>query len=379
MTRSPFILQTIETIQNNITKKIRENSDIGILTGLSGYSVFLEYYSKFISNKPQEIDSEYILNLCIDKINNNYKTSTYCDGVCGLIWSLHFLHKNDFIGAVDNIDILDDYVREWTYLSIDQHNFDFLHGSTGSMYNFIYQPTDIADQDTLPDRYIQGLQNRYSEISDYKLLRKEQPFEHRTYLGVAHGVTGYIYILSLLSAIPRLKNTCLELLDKYFELLLEVASFSENNRSVFPSWLLQTTNLEKESSGLSWCLGDLGIGIVLLNSSLIIGNKEMERIALKILNHSSKRITRETTGLTSPSLCHGYFGAYKIFSRAYSVTGEKNFLNAKNHWLNAGLENIKNSIPSDTSILIGQTGIGLALIDAYTDTDHNWGECLLIS
>ncbi|KFF14007.1 hypothetical protein N6B72_08530 [Chryseobacterium soli] len=374
------LLQTINAIQNHTISNIKKNPDIGVLTGLGGSSIFFEYYSNYISNKPQEIDSEYILNLCIDKINDNYRTSTYCDGICGLIWSLQFLQKNDFISPVDNIDILNDYVREWTYSSINLNNFDFLHGSTGSIYNLIYQSAYNNDPaDPLLDRYIQRLNIRYTEIYNYRLLITEQTLDYRTYLGAAHGVASYIYILSLLSVIPRLKKAALELLNKYFEFLLETAMFSENKRSVFPSWLLQTTILEKESSGLSWCLGDLGIGITLLNSSQIINNKEMENMALKILTHSSKRIAPKNTGLTGPSLCHGYFGAYKIFSRVYSVTGEKIFLNAKEHWLNIGLESIKNNMPSDSSILIGQTGIGLALIDAYTNTDHNWGECLLIS
>ncbi|MEY8758521.1 lanthionine synthetase LanC family protein [Chryseobacterium tongliaoense] len=385
--KSSSLLKKIESIHTNIQNNYSQSPDIGVLTGISGYSLFLEYYKSSINQSENHfIDTEKLFNICIEKINAGYEMPTYCDGINGFMWTLLFLQNNNFLENSENgiLDILDKYIGEWVEVTIQKNNFDFLHGSAGYLSYFINRIKHVEgnqkkDIEALIKLFIKGLSSRIKEITDYRLLKTDQDFKNRTYLGLAHGISGIILILSKLSLIHPFKNESLALLKNYTSFLTDTQNISQNKVSYFPSWLTQSTNIHNTQSALSWCAGDLGIGIALLNTAQNIHDISIKNQAIEILEHSAKRITKEQSFLESPGMCHGFFGAYKIFSRAYSLTGEKIFSTAKEYWLKKGLESINNNIPSDLSILNGQAGIGLALIDAYTDIDHNWGECLLIS
>ncbi|WP_378103503.1 lanthionine synthetase LanC family protein [Chryseobacterium sp. sg2396] len=371
-----LILQVIENIHINVSKNFSNSINIGVLNGISGYSIFYEYYNKYLTDQPNEYQSKHILNICIDRINNNYNKATYCDGICGFIWAINFLKENKLRYFNLNINSLYKYIKEWTLIAIASGNYDFLHGSTGTIYYLVNKLKINSNSLSLFQNYINALEKKYCEIYNFR----NQKLAERSYLGLAHGVACYMKILLTISKIPQLKEQCYNLLYKNYNFLIKIYNFSENKKSLFPSWLSYNTDINKEYSGLSWCLGDPGIGITLLNISSDINDINMRNIAVNILKHSSKRLSEEQSLLKHPCLCHGFFGAYKIFSRAYTLTNEKEFLNAKKHWLSRGLEYLNNNkLPDDLSILNGQSGIGLALIDVYTDTDHNWGECLLIS
>ncbi len=345
-------------------------------------SIFIEYYNKYISES-EYTKTEEIFNFCIEKINNEYSLSTYCDGINGFLFSLIFLQNNNFISEAgeDLFRVLDEHIKEWFIIAANNDNFDFLHGSSGCVLYFINKiSNDEKDFETLINLYIDGLKRQLKNITDYRDLKKEQTIQNRTYLGLAHGIAGLISILGKLSQITAFKEKSLYLINEYTFFLLNTINSKGNKISLFPSWLTQSESIKKDMSALSWCIGDIGIGISLLNTAENIQNSTLKVKAIEILEHSAKRISKNDSLITSPEICHGFFGVYKIFSRAYTLTQEKTFMNARDFWLHKGLDHIKNnSLSKNLSILNGQAGIGLALIDAYTETDHNWGECLLIS
>ena len=384
--KNSYLSGKLSFINKNIQKNYSLEPNIGVLTGISGSSLFLEYYNRYISKNEQIISTEEIYNLSIEKINDGYQLPTHCEGINGFIWTLFFLQNNNFITQLeDDIFImLDGYIKEWCHFSIKQNNFDFLHGSAGCILYFINKfkttkETQKKEFEVLINLFIDGLSTKLKEIIEYRDSKKYQDFQNRTFLGLAHGIAAFISILGKLSFISRFQKQSLYLINQYVLFLLDISRSSINKASLFPSWITPSTDLNKVKSSLSWCTGDLGIGIALLNTAENIQDNNLKNIAFEILVHSSKRITSEKSGLQDPCICHGYFGAYKVFSRAYTITNEKIFLDAKQYWLKIGLESIIGKISSNLSILNGQAGIGLALIDAYTDEDHNWGECLLIS
>lgn len=377
------LLDSLKLINNNIQNNkysFDSNTRIGALMGISSYTLFTEYYSQYVTNQ-SNVNTERIFNLCLEKINSGNIISTYSDGISGFLWILQFLQKNNFVEHIDDnlFKSLDLYIQEWIKLAIQNNNFDFMHGATGHIYYLLsrIEKASINQEiKLLINLFIEGLSYRLREIIEYKLLKKEQHFKNRTYLGIAHGIAGIIFILSKITSIPELRVKSLDLIQQYVSFLFSIKK--QNKTSLFPSWLAQSTN-DTNDSALSWCNGDIGIGIALLNTAENIQDENLKNQAFNFLIHSSKRTTYDSSWISAPYLCHGYLGAYKIFSRAYTVTGEKEFKKAKEYWLKIGIDSILKEMPSDLTLLYGQTGIGLTLIDAYTNTDHPWGETLLIS
>lgn len=381
-----YLLDKLNSVNKNILENYQSESNTGVLNGLSGSALFLGYYDKYILKNNSSLHIEKILNLCIDRINEGDKMLTFCDGISGFAWALIFLQYNNLIDDIDEeiFDIFDEYISEWIIYCIENNNFDFLHGSAGGILYMLNRIENTKDRQKIFEptiaKFLASLQNRYFEIEDFKNFKKRQDFKKRTYLGLAHGIAGLINILSKLSLLDSFNKDSLSLIDSYNSFLFSIIKESENKISLFPSWLTQKTDIKSAESALSWCSGDLGIGISLLNAAYIIKDQSIKDKALEILIHSSKRILYEKSLLTEPGICHGFFGVYKIFSRAYTLTRENIFLEAKEYWLKKGLVHIKHqNTHNDLSILNGQAGIGLALIDAYTKIDHEWGECLLIS
>ncbi|HFK5568067.1 TPA: lanthionine synthetase LanC family protein [Elizabethkingia anophelis] len=385
MASSRLLLNQLNFIKKNIQLNYKSfESDIGVLTGLSGFVLFLEYYQSTCNSKSDT--TEELLNLCIEKINLGYNKSTHSEGISGLLWTIQFLQENNFIENEDNyvFKVLDPYIQDCVNIAVNYNNFDFMHGSTGYIFYLLgrfskIEGTQRQSIESIIELFIKHLSVRLNEIIDYKYLKKEQTFQNRTYLGVAHGIAGIIMVLSKIALISKFKKESINLIAKYVFFLFDSIEYSttKNKVSIFPSWLDQSS--EPKSSALSWCSGDLGIGIALLNTAENIQDLNLKNKAFDILIHSSKRTTSGTSWLKAPLLCHGFFGAYKIFSRAYTITGEKEFKKAKEYWLKIGIDSIQKEIPDDLTLLNGQAGIGLALIDAYTNTDHSWGESLLIS
>jgi len=372
----------LKDIRNNIQQSFSINNDIGILNGISGYILYNAYYENFIEQKDDNF-AETLINICIDKINSGYKMPTFCDGIAGFAWTLSFLDNNKINDIQDDIyEPLDLMVIEFFNYAIN-NSYDFLHGASGCIYYFYHRN---LKQDSLKinfnvffEKYIHCMEQQYIKIKHLKKFDEPHNFNQKTYSGLAHGIASYISILGKLSTISKFHEKCSDLSKKFYLFLMEYRFESKNKISLFPTWISETTKVTKDDSILSWCTGDLGIGLSLLNTGILAKNDQMKNHGFEILNHSSKRFEQHQSRLNTPNLCHGYFGAYKIFSHIYALTQEKNFLFAKKHWLNIGLESVKKNLPKDLFLINGQAGIGLALIDEYTETDHNWGECLLIS
>lgn len=372
----------LKIIRYNIEKNLSINDNVGILNGTASYILYNTYYENFIEQKKDNF-TEVIINNCIEKINSRSSIFTFCDGIVGFAWTLSFLDRNEF-NYVDNsiYKSLDILAMNFFNYSIDK-NYDFLHGVSGCVYYFYYRFSQLNTRGAIFEpffeKYIDHMEQNYINIKFSNNSTENRNFNAKIYSGLAHGIASYISILGKLSSIPQLQKRCSILSKNFYQLLIEYKFQYNTKISLFPTYISEISNNKQEDSMLSWCTGDLGIGLSLLNTGIKINDDIIKHEGFEILLHSTERIKQHQTRLNTPNLCHGYFGVYKIFSQAYNLTQEKKFLTAKNYWLNMGLNDIKKNLPNDLFLINGQTGIGLTLIDAYTETDHNWGECMLIS
>lgn len=381
------IQSKIHLINETITNNFHTIEDIGVLNGLAGSALFNFHYSKTfnVTNKT----GYQILEKCINKINEGYSTPTYCNGIAGLGWVVNHLIKENLIDY-SNSEILSDidqYAIYWTQESLKEKNIDALHGAIGYANYLIdrwEQLTDNKHREPIEESIflvLENLKNLYSDIelfSKNKEITVKMSFQNRVAFGFAHGISSIIYILNKITKIPKFKNQSLLLIDLYTDYLFKYKDTKKSGISLFPNYL-DPEGIVKYCSALSWCSGDLGIGINLLNSGFYFNhNKNHKQEGIQILKNAAQRLTLEETLLQTNGFCHGYFGASKIFSNAYKMTNDKDFSEASNYWLKTGLENLTIDNNSDLSILYGLSGIGLTLLETFNSQRTNWDECLFL-
>lgn len=381
-----LIEEKIHLINERISSDFKTISDVGALNGLGGLALFNFHYSKTfnIGNKI----GHSILENCIEKINDGYDNPTYCNGIIGLGWVVNYLVKENLIDESNN-EILPDIDKFAFYClqeSIKENNFDFLHGAIGYANYLI----ERLENSTHSSREIIGqllfLLIEYFEIlfRNIQLFAKDpeitikMSFENKAIFGLAHGISSIIFILNKISQIPSFTTKSLFLANQYTNHLLKYYSPEKKGISSFPNYE-DAAGVIKYCSALSWCSGDLGIGFNLLNTSIRYNhNDSYKKLGIQILKHAAQRQTLEDTLLQSTGICHGYFGAYKIFSNTYKLTSDKDFDSASKYWLNKGLENLQISTKPDLSILYGLSGIGLTLLEVFKSQDLNWDKSLFL-
>lgn len=383
-----FIESKIHLINDQINSNFQKTTEIGALGGLSGLALFNFQYSR-VFNKETTIGST-ILEKCVLKINEGYAKPTYCNGIIGLAWVINFLIKENFID-VSNNEILydiDNYNHDWIKYSIKEKNFDFFHGAIGYInysidrYNNSTNIKAIEKIEESITLFLNFLSELISKIelfpSGSKKTDIKMSFENNVIFGIAHGISSIIFILNKISIIPKFNLKTQLLSDQYVTYLLNYKDDKNSGISLFPNFLSQK-GIVKYQSALSWCSGDLGIGINLLNTYVRYNHNENYKLAgIEILEHASQRTSFEKSFLKSNCLCHGFLGAYKIFSDAYKITKKEEFLKASNYWLELAIKDITINDDSDLTILNGLSGIGLALLDIFDSKKLNWGECLFL-
>jgi lantibiotic modifying enzyme len=145
-----------------------------------------------------------------------------------------------------------------------------------------------------------------------------------------------------------------------------------------------------EFSRISWCYGDLGIVIAILQAGIITQNKFWIEESLKIGIQISKR--KDKIGIQDACLCHGTAGNGHIFNRLYQYSEIEEFKNASIFWYAETLKfhelyghfkfytnDIDNQWKKEQGILEGSAGIGLALISAISHIEPKWDRSLLLS
>lgn len=369
-------MDTVETLLTDFKKFFSSHryidfKNLGILNGSAGTILFDFYYSKYIDIS-YNLDYAYnAIHYNISKIKAGYKLSTYSDGICGFGWLLNHLYKYNFIeDCNDLLSQIDEYISRCFFNDITNKNFDLLHGASGYIFYLLERiDTGLSINDEeykiILDKFIQNSIHQIKNITN-----SLSPI----YTGLAHGISGTLKLLTLIFIKLPSYAWILPIINDYIDLLLKYENQAAGI-SKFPTFI---NNFNSKTDKLSWCNGDLGIGITLLNVSINLNYSSLEKKATNILIYSSKRLTYEESKLDHCSICHGYLGAYIIFLKSYKLTQKEDFLKASNYWLNKSVLSLENSYPNNPNLLNGLAGMGLALIDAYTNHDNKWSECLLI-
>lgn len=375
----------LHLINKEITSNYNNIPNIGVLNGLAGLALFQALYSK-------TFNTEYlfspILEECVKRINDGYTFPTFHEGILGFAWTINYLEDENFIEGNNILIDIDEYIFNWNLQCLNENNYDFLHGAIGCVNYFLERYSKVPNKkkheiNNCLELFLKHLSVIFQKIKLFSKgnnsVKIKLGFENKVFFGQAHGLSSIIFILGRISLVPEFKVKSLALMNDYISFLLKYKKEDNNTLSQFPSWL-SSDGIVKYFSALSWCTGDLGIGINLLNISNLHGhNLELNNIAINILKHAAKRTSLEKSLLKTGGLCHGHFGAFKIFSKAYTLTHNEDFNEASQYWLNIGIRDFSINSNSDLTLLNGLAGIGLSLLDIINKNDLKWDRALIIS
>ncbi|WP_299314148.1 lanthionine synthetase C family protein [uncultured Aquimarina sp.] len=394
--------QKLKEINTIVDQQQYQEENIGVLSGLSGITLFQFYYAKFLDKDITDTGYKLIEN-CIQKINEGYNYGTYCSGISGMGWVLNHLEQNDFIEIdIDNLCLdLDNYLYQLMIDDLQKGNYDFLHGGLGYAFYFLsrYENTksDSARKNyqTYLLSFIDFLRKKSENYKDTLRWISEIGLEHKEKvynLGLSHGMSSIVGILTKLSRHEDFEKTSKKMLQGTISYILQYENPNKEDATLFPNIIYENGSYEYKSR-LAWCYGDLGIGIRLWHASKVLQDESLQNTAITIMEHAAQRTNNKQNMVKDAGICHGSFGNAQIFLRMFKETNNDIFKNACEFWIEDGLNKATHidgyagykqwkgpdEWKKEISLLEGIAGIGLTLIDYLADFETSWDECLMIS
>ena len=397
-------MKQIENKIYNICSLINDDDnqkkEIGLLTGNSGFAIYLfEIGSKYSDANHQENATEKIYN-CINSINTGNFSPTYCNGVAGFCWTLEYLAQNDY---VDNADIeivnnFDEYLHNQMIRFIQQKNYDYLHGAVGVGLYFIKRSKRDKNVISYLDELLDILKAVSIEEADGSLKWKSvvinETGQEAFNLSLSHGITSIIAFTAKLVKEDICREKALNILDGALKYLLKHKKNPLENIVYFPSWV-DENDIAPKGGRMAWCYNDLGIAAVLYWVSDVIKDASLKKLSVEILTYHSNTRDLKKAGVADAGLCHGSAGIAHIYYRMFFNTGIESFRESAAFWFDETLKLATfddgpagykawhtekyGGWVSEYGILEGIAGIGLAMHSYITGTEPKWDECLLLS
>jgi hypothetical protein len=374
-----------ELAKNNGSKNLNKGLMAGDLSQILFYFYFNKYY-KIDST----IEIEKILENNFTNINDKFYGMSLSVGLSGLSFIANFLIKNKMIDENDiDLELINSEIVSFSSTELIKSNYDYLHGGLGGIMHL----NNYNDVDNFIELiYNNKVQINKNEITLYNLSDSGIK-ERSSNLGLAHGLSSLVIVLSNLFEKTSKKNMCLELVSGLLTFILKQKR--HNKLSLYPN-IANNSNENDAGGRLAWCNGDLGIASAFWQAGKIFNNESWKDEAIDIMVFNSKRRGLAMNGLSDACFCHGTSGIAHIFNRFYLETKVPDFNSARQYWINetikkADFENTEcvfktwessdMRFQNDFGLLNGITGVGLTLLGFLSDNieDLSWDKSLLLS
>lgn len=377
----------ILNIENHVWNSIKNENDIGLLSGLSGIALF---YSNLFEVYKDEKYATRLLKVVerIDwLISEKIPLTTFCSGLAGYGWMLLNLKKNTIAIGDSYFETLDTVLEDALLSFSNKNDYDFLHGATGIAMYFIEQlKVNPNNENTIKVLTLFSKDLLHKLIHDFNnviISKAEDPKKEIIYFGLAHGISSLINFLCYLNQyITSLKQDIEQALIKLITFLRSKKSFNAISQQYFPSYIDNKDDVG--ISRLGWCQGDLGIGLALLNASTLLNDNTIKQEAIKLIT-STENISLEVSGVLDFSLCHGSVGLviqYNIAQNKYTLNTEE----TQKGWYQelqkqtCNFTTFKACRASDlidhSNIIVGASGLGLTLLTLDGKIKNDWLRCL---
>ncbi len=370
----------------------------GVTSGSAGISLFWAYLYANTGVTEYRSYCKHHVNYSLNYLSHNTLPYNFSNGIAGILWAFIYLSKSGVIDTKIKEKIgkeINDFLSKAALTDISRNNYDYLHGGLGVLLYYL----ENLENDSI-DSSIHSIIGALKDISRKKgdqvawidglTLHTENREEYN--LGLAHGMPSIIVILSRLIQRGIKNKHIYEMLQGAINWLLEQKNI-ENAEYYFQCFAQSHASVTPVK--LSWCYGDLGISVALLQASLILENRTLRDEAICIALKTVKRRNDAESGIRDGIICHGYTGNAHIYNRLYQYTliGEfkesalhwyfqtANFFKKRGHLMHFSGPNDDNTLKwgKKYGILEGLAGIGLGLVASVSNIEPGWDRLLLLS
>ena len=384
------INEITSTILHNLSNESSSLSD-----GKAGLFLYFAYLSKHEKTDKYNAVIVQLIEECFDAINNGqFNNTSFCTGISGFLWALHHLKSEGVIDIDDHFEALTALlVNHADRLGADD-NFDYLHGASGIALYLSHIHPHINNN--YIDTFVNHLKNKGIEDeltvkwTSYMYNDNNKPVYN---LSLSHGISSIIIILCTLQQYAPENKDIKILVKKAVHFLRTQKKEPKNiNDSLFPSYV--SDHGDKTSSRLSWCYGDIGNALALLNAGNLLNEKQLIDEALQIMSYNANRKDLEKAHILDAGICHGAAGIAHIFNRFYQQTQNEVYRNTALYWLQITLnmstfkdglagykahKGIEDGYINSIGLLDGIVGIGMVLMAAISNIEPGWDRAFLLS
>jgi len=302
-------------------------------TGILGLALFYIFYSAFTDNKKYLDKAEGLIlkafrNLNAETFKRTYNTDTIDNQLGHFGRFIEFTKQNNLIGfEVDeyllNLDsILFDLMKSKANLG----NFDYQSGALAAGFYFMSRVNEVDDIREKLSYLLFKIEEKSISDSNGGVYWTLPTLYDRVYLGISHGSA--LMMSFICNALDRQieVNTCSEILSKASKFLLKQES--DFGKGLFPHYLNANELGPKQ---FSLCYGDLGIGYALLRTGRLLGDRNIEEIANRVLFDCLNRKKEDNLTLDA-SIIYGAAGIATTFEKIFRYKNEDQYLKASNYW-----------------------------------------------
>jgi len=391
--------QKIEEIAQLLS--IQANPNMGLLTGIGGQ--ILTCSELFLRKHIPQNWLDYLHQVLEERLVNEEFITTHCGGLSGIGWLYEYLCQRKIIDFDTNALLEDaDFCLE-NALKKDlwEGNYDFLHGGVGVALYFAKRTSKKKELVSVLNNFLEDLEKLSTKQEDGAIKWKSLILGDITQIvyniSLSHGMASIVVLLSKLYNIEGInKEKTEKLLRGAVNYILAQEIDYKKYGCFFPGIALESTSTIYKSR-LAWCYGDLGIAPALYQAGKILREDSWINKSLEILLFSAtQRRNLSENSVVDAGLCHGTAGIGHIFYRMWWNTKLPQFKDAADYWFKqtlkmakfqdglAGFKTLfmpegKTKWVNEFGFLEGVTGICLALLTYYYETNPKWDECLLLS
>lgn len=273
------------------------------------------------------------------------------NGAAGVRWAISQLSAGDDASAL--LTYLDEAI-EHRLSSFDFDGYDLYSGLAGVLLSY-------ADDARWGNRVLSRALDHLQRVDLFPAKRSG--------LGCAHGLAGVLGALACCHLHGRAD-------DRTKPLMLDIIAALEH--------------ADVSDQRIGWCRGEIGIAIALLGAARSLGLDSLEDQAVAVALAPFAR--SDGRWPVDACLCHGAAGLAHLYNRMYQATGDARLGEHAHAWLRktmamrvagtgiAGFAMRRTGRQSawvaDTSMLVGTSGVGLALLAGVISTPPAWDRVL---
>jgi lantibiotic modifying enzyme len=377
--------------------------DPTLASGAAGLAILHAYLAQAGRGTSHTDAAVRCLNRAVAALTEKPMEASLYSGLTGVGWALaHLQSRLPSRNCEDDLNDIDQALLDHLEQCPWRDDYDLISGLVGfGVYALERLPAKAGLARRAPTLCLERVVDRLAEMAEYraegitwwtdpKWLPREtaEKYPHGYYnLGVAHGVPGVITFLGLVRAAGIAVGKCGPLLEGAMRWQL-----AHQTSGGFPAWI--APGEKDEPARLAWCYGDPGISAALLMAARGAGDSSCARSALTIAHRAAERPAAQA-GVKDAGLCHGAAGLGHLFNRLFQATREPRLADAARFWFVRTLEMQRagqgiggyqawqlgdKGEPAwltDSGLLTGSVGIGLALLGAATTVEPAWDRMLL--